>query len=72
MNKDKIRNLLNIIFMIGAIVGVIYYLTKDLNVFQNSRVLTTHDQVIYEENIIYATIADAGIDRGQCAKYSYL
>ncbi|MCR5471484.1 hypothetical protein SAMN05216354_1356 [Xylanibacter ruminicola] len=29
MNKDKIRNLLNIIFMIGAIVGVIYYLTKD-------------------------------------------
>ena len=29
MNKDKIRNLLNIIFLIGAIVGVIYYLTKD-------------------------------------------
>ena len=29
MSKDKIRNLLNIIFMIGAIVGVIYYLTKD-------------------------------------------
>ena len=29
MNKDLIRNWLNIIFMIGAVVGVIYYLTKD-------------------------------------------
>ena len=28
MNKDKIRNLLNIIFMIGAVVGVILYLQK--------------------------------------------
>ena len=32
MNKDKIRNLLNIIFMLGAIIGVIYYLTKDRTV----------------------------------------
>ena len=29
MSKDQIRNWLNIIFMIGAVVGVIYYLTKD-------------------------------------------
>ena len=29
MNKDKIRNILNIIFMITALVGVIWYLTKD-------------------------------------------
>jgi hypothetical protein len=29
MNKDKIRNILNLIFMLGAIVGVIWYLTKD-------------------------------------------
>jgi hypothetical protein len=29
MNKDKIRNILNIIFMITAVVGVIWYLTKD-------------------------------------------
>lgn len=29
MNKDKIRNILNIIFMIGAVVGVIWYLTSD-------------------------------------------
>ena len=28
-NKDKIRNVLNIIFMIGAVIGVIWYLTKD-------------------------------------------
>ena len=28
MNKDKIRNWLNIIFMIGAVVGVIMYLQK--------------------------------------------
>ena len=27
--KDKIRNVLNIIFMVTAVVGVIYYLTKD-------------------------------------------
>ena len=27
--KDKIRNVLNIIFMIGAIAGVIYYLEVD-------------------------------------------
>jgi hypothetical protein len=26
MNKDKIRNILNIIFMITALVGVIWYL----------------------------------------------
>ncbi|MBR7030642.1 MAG: hypothetical protein IKI06_05330 [Prevotella sp.] len=32
MNKDKIRNLLNIIFMIGAVIGVIWYLTKDRTV----------------------------------------
>jgi hypothetical protein len=29
MNKDKIRNILNIIFMIGAVIGVVYYLTVD-------------------------------------------
>lgn len=29
MNKDKIRNWLNIIFMIGAVVGVIMYLQKN-------------------------------------------
>ncbi len=29
MSKDQIRNLLNIIFMIGAIVGVILYLQKN-------------------------------------------
>ena len=29
MNKDKIRNWLNLIFMIGAVIGVICYLTKD-------------------------------------------
>ena len=29
MNKDRIRNLLNIIFMIGAIVGVILFLQKN-------------------------------------------
>ncbi|MCH5309577.1 MAG: hypothetical protein J1E58_06900 [Prevotella sp.] len=32
MNKDKIRNWLNIIFMIGALVGVIYYLSADKTV----------------------------------------
>ena len=29
MNKDKIRFWLNVIFMIGAIVGVILYLQKN-------------------------------------------
>lgn len=29
MNRDRIRNWLNIIFMIGAIVGVILYLQKN-------------------------------------------
>ena len=29
MNKDQIRNILNIIFMITALVGVIWYLTAD-------------------------------------------
>ncbi len=29
MNKDRIRNWLNIIFMIGAVVGVILYLSKN-------------------------------------------
>jgi len=29
MNKNKIRNWLNIIFMIGAILGVILYLQKN-------------------------------------------
>lgn len=29
MNKDKIRNILNLIFMIGAVVGVILYLQKN-------------------------------------------
>ena len=29
MSKDQIRNWLNIIFMITAVAGVIYYLTKD-------------------------------------------
>ena len=28
-NKDKLRNVLNIIFMVLAVIGVIYYLTKD-------------------------------------------
>jgi hypothetical protein len=28
MSKDQIRNILNIIFMIGAVVGVILYLQK--------------------------------------------
>ena len=32
MNKDKIRNILNIIFMITALGGVIWYLTKDKTV----------------------------------------
>lgn len=32
MNKDKIRNCLNLIFMIGAVIGVIWYLTKDRTV----------------------------------------
>ena len=32
MNKDQIRNWLNIIFMIMAVVGVIYYITKDRTV----------------------------------------
>ena len=29
MNKDQIRNWLNLIFMIGAVVGVILYLQKN-------------------------------------------
>ena len=29
MNKDQIRNVLNIIFMIGAIVGVAFFLSKN-------------------------------------------
>jgi len=29
MSKDKIRNWLNIIFMIGAVVGVILFLSKN-------------------------------------------
>lgn len=29
MSKDQIRNWLNIIFMIMAVVGVIWFLTKD-------------------------------------------
>lgn len=29
MNKDHIRNWLNLIFMIGAVVGVILYLQKN-------------------------------------------
>lgn len=29
MNKDLIRNILNIIFMIGAVVGVILFLQKN-------------------------------------------
>lgn len=29
MNKDQIRNLLNIIFMIGAVIGVILFLSKN-------------------------------------------
>ena len=29
MNKDKIRNILNLIFMIGAVAGVIFYLSKN-------------------------------------------
>ena len=28
MNKDRIRNVLNLIFMIMAVIGVIIYLTK--------------------------------------------
>ena len=32
MSKDLIRNWLNIIFMIMAVIGVIYYLTKDRTV----------------------------------------
>ena len=29
MNKDRIRNILNLIFMIGAVVGVILFLQKN-------------------------------------------
>lgn len=29
MSKDQIRNWLNIIFMIGAVVGVIFFLSKN-------------------------------------------
>ena len=32
MSKDQIRNWQNIIFMIMAVIGVIYYLTKDRTV----------------------------------------
>lgn len=28
-NKDKIRNILNLIFMIGAVVGIILYMSKN-------------------------------------------
>ena len=29
MNKDQIRNILNILFMIGAAVGMYFYLSKN-------------------------------------------
>ncbi len=29
MNKDQIRNILNLIFMIGAVVGVFFFLSKN-------------------------------------------
>ncbi len=29
MSKDQVRNILNIIFMIGAIVGVAFFLSKN-------------------------------------------
>lgn len=29
MSKDQIRNILNIIFMIGAVVGVYFFLSKN-------------------------------------------
>lgn len=29
MSKDQIRNWLNIIFMIGAVIGVIFFLSKN-------------------------------------------
>ena len=29
MSRDKIRNILNIIFMIGAVVGVYFFLSKN-------------------------------------------
>ena len=32
ISKDQIRNWLNIIFMLLAVVGVIYYLSKDRTV----------------------------------------
>lgn len=35
MNTDKIRNWLNVIFMLGAVVGLIYYFTghKDTGIY---------------------------------------
>lgn len=29
MNKDLIRNILNLIFMIGAVIGVIFFISKN-------------------------------------------
>ena len=29
MNKDVVRNILNILFMLGAIIGVVLYLSKN-------------------------------------------
>jgi len=29
MSKDQIRNVLNIIFMIGAVIGVIFFISKN-------------------------------------------
>jgi len=29
MNKDQIRNVLNIVFMIGAVVGVAFFISKN-------------------------------------------
>ena len=29
MNKDVVRNILNILFMLGAVIGVVLYLSKN-------------------------------------------
>ncbi len=29
MNKDLIRNILNLLFMIGAVIGVIFFISKN-------------------------------------------
>ena len=29
MNKDRIRNILNLLFMIGAVIGVIFFISKN-------------------------------------------